>query len=127
VQTHTDLTTTAAGTTQSPVDGAGKLQLNKSVWNVTRNSAGEVAKPGETLRYTIAYENIGNGTLNTLVIHDRVPEFTDLVTGSLQCNDTPPEISSCTPTATGDTLMWNFSGNLPAGQYGEVYYDTLIK
>uniref|UniRef100_UPI000524A286 hypothetical protein n=1 Tax=Thiolinea disciformis TaxID=125614 RepID=UPI000524A286 len=68
-----------------------------------------------------------NGTLNTLVIHDRVPEFTDLVTGSLQCNDTPPELTACTPSVTGTTLQWDFTGTLPAGQLGEVEYQVKVQ
>lgn len=126
LQTHTDLTRTSAGTTTSPVDGTGKLSLAKAVWNVTQNIDGVVAKPGETLRYTLFYENIGNGLLDELAVHDTVPTFTSLVNGSMVCATTPTELTSCTPTANGTRLVWTFGGRLKAGSQGSVTYDVTV-
>ncbi|WP_298610490.1 GEVED domain-containing protein [uncultured Thiothrix sp.] len=127
IQTHTDFTTTVAGTPQQPVDGAGKLQLEKSVWNVTRNIDGTVALPGETLRYTLHYENIGNGLLNDLAIQDSVPEFTQLVPNSLGCGTTPPELTTCTPQVSATSLEWVFTGQLKAGSKGSVSYQVIVE
>lgn len=126
LQTHTDLTRTSAGTTTSPVDGTGKLALTKAVWNVTRNIDGAVAKPGETLRYTLFYENIGNGLLNELEVYDTVPSFTSVVNGSMVCVTTPPELTSCTPTINGTNLVWTFGGQLKAGSQGSVSYEVTV-
>ena len=125
-QTHTDLTRTSAGTTTSPVEGTGKLSLTKAVWNVTRNIDGAVARPGETLRYTLFYENIGNGLLDELAVYDTVPSFTSLVNGSLVCDTTPTELTSCTPTTNGTRLIWSLGGRLKAGSQGSVSYEVIV-
>lgn len=131
IQTHTDRTQTSAGTNPEeptkPISGSGKLSLEKSVWNVTRNLEGSVALPGETLRYTIYYENIGNGLLNELAIQDSVPEFTQLVPASMACGATPPELSACSPQVSGNSLSWAFTGQLKAGSTGEVSYDVTVE
>lgn len=126
-QTRTDLTRASAGSpTGGSVDGAGKLKLSKAVWNVTRNIQGDVALPGETLRYLISYENIGNGALDELAVQDRVPEFTSL-TGLPQCGTTPPELTLCSPTVGGLDLEWVFTGKLLPGSQGQVFYDVLVE
>lgn len=127
IQTRTDITKTSAGTEQQPVDGTGKLSLEKSVWNVTRNMDGEVAKPGETLRYTIHYENIGDGTLQELDVHDSVPAFTTLVTGSAKCLTTPAALGQCMPVISAEALEWTFTGSLPAGASGDVAYEVVVQ
>jgi uncharacterized repeat protein (TIGR01451 family) len=131
IQTHTDRTQTAAGSNTEdptkPISGEGKLSLEKTVWNVTRNIEGSVALPGETLRYTIHYENIGNGLLNELVIQDSVPEFTQLVPNSLLCGATPPELSACSTQVNVTSLEWTFSGQLKAGSNGEVSYEVQVE
>ncbi|MFI0397557.1 MAG: SdrD B-like domain-containing protein [Thiolinea sp.] len=126
LQVHTDLTDTLDDTSSEPIDGKGKLALVKSVWNVTRNIKGEVALPGEKLRYSIRYENTGNGLLNELIVHDAIPEFTQMVTGSQQCVSTPSELSACTPTLTNKSLKWAFTGKLKAGSSGEVSYEVIV-
>ncbi|WMP19132.1 GEVED domain-containing protein [Thiothrix lacustris] len=127
VQTRTDLTRVASGSATSPLSGAGKLSLEKSVWNTTRNIDGAVALPGETLRYTIHYENIGDGTLDELAVHDSVPAFTTLVGGSLQCVSTPTELSACSPSSSAGSLDWSFTGKLQAGSQGAVAYDVMVE
>lgn len=126
-QTRTDITHTNAGTPTSPIDGAGKLKLSKSVWNVTRNIAGDVALPGETLRYTLTYENIGQGVLDELIVQDSVPAFTQLVGSSQQCGVLPLGVFACTPTVTGDALAWALAGELQPGAQGELFFEVSIK
>ncbi|HPY41162.1 MAG TPA: SdrD B-like domain-containing protein, partial [Thiolinea sp.] len=126
LQVHTDITDILDDTT-STNNGKGKLALAKSVWNVTRNIKGDVALPGEKLRYTIRYENIGNGVLDELVVHDSVPEFTGMVTGSQICVTTPSELSACTPTLSNTSLKWIFTGKLQAGSSGEVAYEVTVE
>ena len=127
VQTRLDLTRVSSGTNTTPVGGEGKLSLEKSVWNTTRNIDGSVALPGETLRYTIRYENIGNGVLNELAVHDSIPAFTSLVEGSIQCVSTPTELSACSPSNNAGSLDWNFTGKLQAGSQGSVAYDVMVE
>jgi uncharacterized repeat protein (TIGR01451 family) len=126
-QTRTDITKVNAPSSDTVVNGAGKLDLKKSVWNVTRNQSGETALPGETLRYTIQYENIGDGVLDELVVHDALPNFTDLVAGSPACVQTPVELSACTPQLTGNAIDWSYVGKLSAGSNGTVSYEVTVQ
>ncbi len=138
VQTHTDITTVNGNSTpgtpvnpSDPVAGEGKLSLVKSVWNVTRNSDGSVALPGETLLYTIHYQNVGNGSVYELLIQDSIPEFTQLAIGSLDCTtDQPAELPACTPLASGNGGLewrWAASSALLPGSSGSVSYQVLIE
>jgi uncharacterized repeat protein (TIGR01451 family) len=126
-QTRTDITKVNAVSSDVTLNGAGKLDLKKSVWNVTRNQSGETALPGETLRYTIQYENIGDGVLDELVVHDALPNFTDLVVGSPTCVQTPTELSLCTPQVTSNAIDWSYVGKLQAGNQGSVSYEVVIQ
>lgn len=120
-QVRTDLTRVLAG-----LQGAGNLVLIKSVWNLTRNVAGTAAKPNEILRYTLHYANSGNGSLNDLILHDTLPEFTSLL-GMPQCVTTPSSLGSCQAIVQGDALVWQFSGQLLAGEHGVVKFEVQVQ
>lgn len=120
-QTNTDLTTASAD-----LQGAGNLVLNKSVWNVTRNSAGNLAKPNEVLRYSLDYSNTGNGKVKNLVLHDTLPEFTTLM-GIPQCVNTPTSLGLCQGVVNGEALEWVFSGELQAGETGVVSFEVQVQ
>lgn len=121
LQTRHDLTTVSANIT-----GAGNLLLTKSVWNVTQNVVGNLAKPNEILRYTLQYTNSGNASLNDLTLHDMIPEFTRLV-GTPQCVSTPSSLSACQVEVNGDALAWQFSGQLQAGESGLVSFEVKVE
>ncbi|MFZ1343554.1 GEVED domain-containing protein [Thiothrix eikelboomii] len=123
-QMRIDLTRISAG--DPLVGGTGNLKLSKAVRNMTRNINGDVALPGETLRYIIGYENIGNGQLDEVDIQDRVPEFTTLY-GLPQCGTTPPELTLCSPVVSGTALDWSFTGKLLPGSQGEVFYEVVVE
>ena len=104
----------------------------KAVWNVSRNIDGEVALPGETLEYTIYYENIGNGLVDELVIYDNVPEFTQLVPASQLClpANTPPELLACAANDDGTgglSWEWTAGDKLNPGSSGSVSYRVTIE
>ncbi|WP_298607425.1 lamin tail domain-containing protein [uncultured Thiothrix sp.] len=121
LQNHQDLTIAS-----SDLKGAGNLTLTKSVWNVTRNIAGNKALPNEVLRYTLQYYNNGNGVINEFKLHDTVPEFTSLL-GLPQCGTLPNSLSNCQALVNGETLEWQFAGQLQAGASGEVSFEVLVK
>lgn len=121
LQLRTDLTTVSTS-----LQGAGNLVLTKSVWNLTRNIEGTVAKPNEVLRYTLHYLNTGNSRVNDLVIQDTVPEFTNLF-GSPQCKAIPSSLGFCQVIVQDTTLAWEFSGSLLAGESGTVEFEVQVQ
>jgi uncharacterized repeat protein (TIGR01451 family) len=122
IQTQTDVTTLS----HSALENAQSLQLLKSVWNVSRNASGEAATPGETLQYTIQYNNSGNTALDEVSVYDTVPNFTQLMPSSVRCDATPVGLS-CTPTIQGIDLQWLMTGKLPAGEHGTVSYQVTVQ
>ncbi|MCB1639829.1 MAG: hypothetical protein KDI15_13390 [Thiothrix sp.] len=132
VITHTDLTTVNAGnpvTPSEPVSGAGRLSLAKAVENLDRpDRDGSLAEPGQRLRYTISYHNVGNGRVNELVVHDSLPDFTT-ISGMPQCGPTPAGLGCVAPLppgSPGDALEWTFSGPLEPGTSGAVFYEVTV-
>ncbi|WP_169333058.1 lamin tail domain-containing protein [Thiolinea disciformis] len=119
-QANTDLTTVSAD-----LQGAGNLVLSKSVWNVTRNSVGSLAKPNEVLRYTLQYHNTGNGRLNSLALYDVVPKFAVLV-GTPQCMNTPSSLGVCQVIVNNGAISWSFTGTLQAGEQGIVSFEVEV-
>jgi uncharacterized repeat protein (TIGR01451 family) len=127
-QTRHDLTVINQSTANGFVDGTGKLQLEKTVWNVSRDISGESAFPGEILSYTLHYSNVGTAPLNDLQIHDSLPNFTHLqVPPGMQCLLTPNELSTCSTSQTGDSLLWQFQGKLLPGSSGTVGFNVLVE
>lgn len=109
----------------------------KEKLNLTKTVDKNTAMPGETLRYTITYTNIGSENLQHLVIVDEIQEAF-LVLQQAQCGPSnPPGLTccvastvngSCGPTATGPSTMleWRLVGRLAAGESGSVSYDASI-
>ena len=108
--------------------GSGQLELVKSVSNVTlggQTLTANSARPGHILEYRIAYTNIGDGPLSALTVEDAAPPFTQVQPASLSCDVTPSTLN-CVPAISGNSLSWQFSGTLSAGQSGEVSYQVVI-
>lgn len=125
----TDLTKAAANDTKL---GSSKLDLRKTVQNITQNGVEtekqNQAKPSDVLKYRIYYSNTGNGPLTDLEIKDTVPDFTTII-GSPICEvPLPNSLTSCTPSLTGDAIEWVFPANdaLKGGASGVVSYEVKI-
>lgn len=131
--TVTDITTsgqTAVPTTPtSPQVGESRLELTKTVENITQatpeTEALNQAKPGDILKYRIYYRNTGTGPITDLAVDDMVPVYTGFVSGSNACDVTPAGMT-CTPTINVDELNWSFSGSLSGGASGNVSYEVMV-
>ena len=73
--------------------------------------------PGDTIKYTLSYENTGDTTLSSIVITDMVPANTSLVDGSIS---SPGSVSS------GGVITWSLSGTLAPGAEGEVSFSVKV-
>ena len=126
----TDLSRAAAN---DPILGSSKLELRKTVQNITQSTAEtdtqNQAKPGDVLQYRIYYSNTGTGGLTDLKINDVVPAFT-VLNGLPVCETPlPASLTSCTPSVNGDDIEWVFpvSDQLKAGSQGIVSYKVTIE
>ena len=107
---------------------SGRLVLTKSVMNITKSGAISVdnaASPGDTLEYSIAYSNLGTGPLTELEINDEIPAFTNLLPGTMNCGPTISGVQ-CSPSVSGNSLNWVFSGSIKAGASGNVSYRVTV-
>jgi len=110
--------------------GASRLELRKSVENVTQNT-GETETinaglPGDVLKYRIYYSNTGTGSITELKINDTPPEYTLIRLLSGLCDDTPASLS-CTPAVAFDRIDWKMIGTLEGGAKGSVSYEVEIE
>jgi uncharacterized repeat protein (TIGR01451 family) len=131
----TDLTKAANTpvTPTNPTGGNAKLELRKTVQNMTQAGSPETetqnqAKPGDVLKYRIYYNNVGNAPLTDLIINDAVPDFTSIV-GSPVCEmPLPNSLTSCTPNLSDDEIEWVFPAidTLKGGASGVVSYEVKI-
>jgi len=117
-------------TTQaSPETGASRLELTKTVENLTQ-AAPETetlnqAKPGDSLKYRIYYRNTGTEPINDLKVNDTVPPHTGLVASSNTCDITPSGMT-CVTNVNVDELNWGLTGSLIGGSHGYVSYEVMV-
>ncbi|HFD32293.1 MAG TPA: hypothetical protein ENJ28_06255, partial [Gammaproteobacteria bacterium] len=124
-----DTSKVAANDNQNPVKSS-KLELRKTVQNITQNTAEtetqNQAKPGEILKYRIYYSNTGTGAITDLEINDTAQEFTLLQTGTANCDNTPTGLN-CSPIENDPDVEWRFTGTLEGGAKGSVSYQVIIE
>ncbi len=139
----TDLTITGQGTVTpvtpatTPVAEASRLELRKTVENMTEVAAQSLnegdletsdlneASPGDVLKYRIYYRNTGTGNITDLKVNDSVPAYTGMVLGSDVCETTPSTLT-CTPASSLDSVNWTFVGTLNGGASGHVSYQVVV-
>jgi uncharacterized repeat protein (TIGR01451 family) len=86
----------------------------------------KLALPGETLRYTITFTNVGDGPLESLVIRDRL-QSNYLTLKSAQCDPSVPATLRCGLVGEEtDVLEWQLDGALAAGDSGSVSYAAQV-
>jgi uncharacterized repeat protein (TIGR01451 family)/uncharacterized repeat protein (TIGR02059 family) len=86
------------------------------------------AMPGDTLTYTINYENLGDEPISQVEVVDEVPAFTTYFSSS--CGALPTGFTNCSIVAPSvgirGTIKWTFTGVLQPGETGAVSYKVLI-
>ena len=119
--------------------GTGQLVLTKQVQNLTQGDAPSTAnkaEPGDRLRYTLFFSNIGASPISSLVLRDQTPPFTRLAR-SVVCPDTLPEgVVGCESTTVGGSgnqpgyqgeIIWSLGGVLRPGAHGQVSYEVMVE
>lgn len=86
------------------------------------------ALPGETLVYSIEYENLGDEPISSIEITDVTPSYTTYA--SSNCGTLPAGVTNCVITApsigSSGTVKWVFTGILQPGESGTVSYSVVI-
>ncbi len=94
---------------------AGNLSLAKSV-----SPTGDQT-PGTDLTYTVDYQNLGSSTLNTIVIYDAVPAWTQFQVGSSTTGTAPATVTGIAAQYSNNNgATWVYvpasgGGGAPAG------------
>ena len=91
------------------------LSVTKTVRNLTPGSGG-LARPGDTLRYTVTATNIGGDDSNNSVLTDDVPANTTYVPGSLVVAGVPA--SDATDGDTGEVSGGTVTGRIGSDATG---------
>ena len=81
------------------------------------------ASKGDYLEYEITYRNNSTRNLVDIVVKDSVPLGTSYQ--SMACTVNPT--GSCTPTHSGDALIWQTTGLLAPAQEGKVRFCTRVQ
>jgi uncharacterized repeat protein (TIGR01451 family) len=113
--THTDLTTVG-----TPANAG--LTLVKAVDKAA-------AAPGETITYTITYENKSSEALSNMIIYESMPAFTTFINaghGALPPNLTQVTITMPSAGRKGP-IRWTFAGTLAPGSAGTVTFSVILE
>jgi len=105
---------------------APTLQLNKDdalLADLFEDPADEgKITPGDTLRYTIAVTNTGNGPAQQVLLEDTPDANTALIAGSV----TTTKGTIVLGNGTGDTQVVVLLGDLAIGEHATIVFDVLI-
>jgi uncharacterized repeat protein (TIGR01451 family) len=99
------------------------LVLTKAVDKTT-------AMGGDTLTYTLNYQNNSNAPIASIVINDATPAYTTFVSAICVSSPPPAVISACTvssPVAGAvGTVKWTLTGTLSPSAAGQVKYSVKV-
>jgi uncharacterized repeat protein (TIGR01451 family) len=127
------VTDTTKASANGTVEGSSRLELRKTVKNITQNTAEtetqNQAKPNDVLEYKIYYHNIGTGIITDVLINDVIPEFTRLKGVPVCQTPLPASLTACTANSVDNDIEWIFGATdiLKSGAKGSVSYQVTIE
>ena len=97
---------------------------------LTKTADKTTALPGDTITYTVAYQNNGDAPIGTIVISDATPAFTTFVSAGCTL-PLPAAITACsvsTQPAVGGQggLQWTLTGSLNPASTGQVVFAVKV-
>jgi len=103
----------------------------QAIIGITKTVTPTSAAPGDTVKYTIEYENPGGTTLHNVVIVDDYDQtYIASIADFQEITSTGPPIFGTSPDDNGSQLRWpNLTGTvtLPAGDSGSLTYKATLK
>ena len=99
---------------------------NNPSLRVIKVASTNVAKPGDVVDFTIRFDNLGDQTINKIVLVDNLTTRLEYVPGSAQSSR---EAEFFTQENAGESLVlkWEFADPLPAGQGGLVRFHCRVR
>jgi uncharacterized repeat protein (TIGR01451 family) len=127
VFTYTNANPALAATLQvidSTTVGAGSTGLV-----LTKTTDKATASPGDTITYTVNYQNNSSTQISTIFISDATPAFTNFV--SAGCGALPAAITTCIliaqPAVGGvGPIQWQLGGGLNSASSGQVIFSVKV-
>lgn len=118
-------TPTAAGTFNVALGAINSAGTGNATWVLTirggsnivltKSASASNAKKGDTVTFTIAYQNTGSGSASSVVITDAIPAGSTLVAGSITGGG----------TVSAGTITWTI-GTVAAGASGSVSFQVTV-
>lgn len=123
----TDQLTAKAMSKFTAVRGQSKLDIRKTLRNVTKGDDGAVAEFCDVLEYGIYYRVIGGSGLEGVNLSDITAVYTTLYKLPA-CSEGNPCTPSIVEGGVGQksTLRWKFNETLPPGKEGSVVYQVQV-
>ena len=102
-----------------------EMPKGKPRLRLTKQASECAANPGDTIRFTIKYDNVGNQPIGNVTILDMLTTRLKLVEGSDYCSDDSVFFTS----DEGDALKlrWEVAKPLEAGEGGLIRFDCIVR
>lgn len=84
------------------------------------------AAPGQTVAFTIRFDNVGTETINNIIIVDNLSPRLEYVAGSAQCS-LPHQFSTQPGEAGSTTLRWELTEPLAPNQGGIIRFHCQVR
>lgn len=93
---------------------------------VVKVASTQFANPGETISFTLRFDNVGNETIGNVTILDNLTSRLEYVPKSAQCSIAAQFITERNE-AGSDVLRWEIRDPLPVGKGGVVRFDCRVR
>ena len=98
---------------------------------LTKTTDKATALPGDTINYTVSYQNNSSAPLGNIVISDATPAFTTFVSAGCTL-PLPTAITQCTFATSsapggGTSIQWTLNGSLNPASSGQVVFRVTVK
>ncbi len=99
---------------------------NKPCLRIVKTASTKVAKPGDIVDFTIRFDNLGDQTINSVVLIDNLTTRLEYVPGTAQCSR-PAEFFTSDNEGESLVLRWELKEPLPVGHGGLVRFHCKVR
>lgn len=99
---------------------------NNPCLRIIKTASTKVAKPGDIVDFTIRFDNLGDQTINSVVLIDNLTTRLEYVPGTAQCSR-PAEFYTADNEGESLVLRWELQDPLPVGHGGLVRFHCKVR